>query len=389
MDKENKSTSYKVVQRRSNIKVGKFVSASIFLVALCFAAGLAGGYVSSHFNTITKIDRSIAADGNTVISGDEDDISSVASKVGPSVVTIMTTQTTQTVFGSQMAQGVGSGIIISKDGYILTNKHVVSGSQKATVVTSDGEVYDNVPVIGTDPLNDLAFLKLSGVANLRPAALGDSSSVRIGQKVVAIGNPLGQYQNSVTSGIISGTGRPVTAQGEDNTVESLTDLLQTDAAINAGNSGGPLVNLSGQVIGINTAVAQEAQGIGLSIPINSAKGIVKNLFKTGQVTRAYMGVRYLDITPEVAKKYNLPVKKGGWVNSDNGDSVVTGSPADKAGIKNGDIITRVGDIAVGPRGNVSSLTSEYTVGDKVPIEILRDGKTISVVVTLEKYQPTS
>jgi serine protease Do len=289
------------------------------------------------------------------------------------------------MFGAQKMQGSGSGIIISKDGYILTNKHVVSGSSKVSVILSDGTVYDDVKVLGTDPLNDLGFIKIDGVDNLKPAALGDSSSVRIGQKVVAIGNPLGEYQNTVTSGIISGTGRPISAQ-DGNSVENLTDLIQTDAAINPGNSGGPLVNLSGQVVGINTAVAADAQGIGFAIPINSSKGIIKNLLKTGKVSRAYIGVQYITITPEVAKKYNLSVKKGAYVSSDSGSSVIQGSPAEKAGVKDKDIITKVGDISVGDRGNVSSLVSEHTIGDRVPLQILRDGKYTTVVVTLEEYQ---
>ena len=201
---------------------------------------------------------------------------------------------------------------------------------------------------------------------------------------MAIGNSLGEYQNTVTSGIISGTGRPVSAQ-EGGTVENLTDLLQTDAAINPGNSGGPLVNLSGQVIGINTAIAADAQSIGFSIPINSSKGIIKNLIKTGKVQRAYLGVNYVSITPELAKQYDLPLKQGAYVATSNGSAVISGSPADKSGIKDKDIITKVGDLTVGDQGSVSSLVAEYTIGDKVPLTIYRDGKTITITVTLEAY----
>jgi len=379
--------SYKVVRRRTYtyLRPGKHAAVVILLLAACFTAGLGGGYIAYHIGNSSAISRDSAADGNTIVSKDEEDISSVASKVGPSVVSIMTEGQSQSLFGGTQTQdGAGSGIIISSDGYILTNKHVVSGSTKLSVVTSDGTVYDNARVLGTDPLNDLAFVKIEGVSNLTPATLGDSSSVRIGQKVVAIGNSLGEYQNTVTSGIVSGTGRPVSAQDGDS-VENLTDLLQTDAAINPGNSGGPLVNLSGQVIGINTAVAADAQSIGFSIPINSAKGIIKNLQKTGKVQRAYLGVNYLTVTPEVAKRYDLPVKQGAYVTSSQGRSVISGSPADKAGIKDHDIITKVGDLAVGDRGSVSSLLSEYTIGDKVPLTILRDGKTITVTATLEAY----
>lgn len=378
--------SYKVGGRHSGSKTGKYLAAIILLLIGCFTAGLGGGYIASHLSGASAaISHNTAGDGNTVVSQDEEDIASVASKVGPSVVSILTQGQTQSIFGTQQTQdGAGSGIIISSDGYILTNKHVVDGSDKLSVVTSDGTVYDNVKVLGTDPLNDLAFVKVDGVNNLTAAALGDSSSVRIGQKVVAIGNSLGEYQNTVTSGIISGTGRPVSAQ-EGNTVENLTDLLQTDAAINPGNSGGPLVNLSGQVIGINTAIAADAQSIGFSIPINSTKGIVKNLLRTGKVERAYLGVNYVSITPELAKQYSLPLKQGAYVATSNGSAVISGSPADKAGIKDKDIITKVGDLEVGPRGSVSSLVAEYTIGDQVPLTIYRDGKTINVTVTLEAY----
>ena len=349
-------------------------------------AGLGGGYVGSHFgNSSVLSDRNSATDGNAVVSKEEKDISAVANKVGPSVVSIVTKGQARSVYGnSQSQEGAGTGIIISADGYILTNKHVVSDTSELSVVTSDGTVYTDAEVIGTDPLNDLAFIKVSGVKDLRPATLGDSSSVRIGQNVVAIGNSLGEFQNTVTSGIISGTGRPVSAQG-GNSIENLTDLIQTDAAINPGNSGGPLTNLSGQVIGINTAIAEDAQSIGFSIPINSAKGIIKNLLKTGKVQRAYLGINYVTITPEVAKEYNLPVKKGAYVMNDDGASVISGSPAEKAGIKNKDIITKVGDLNVGELGSVASLISEYPIGDEVQITLLRGGKTMTVTVALQAY----
>lgn len=384
-DTHQTPVSYKAVKPRSRLGSGRYVIAAVIVLAGCFGAGMAGGYAASHVaTTATTINRNSTSDGNAVVSKDEEDISAVASKVGPSVVSINTTENTQTVYGNQTEEGAGSGIIISSDGYILTNKHVISGSNTLSVVTSDGTVYDNAKVVGTDALNDLAFVKIDGVNNLTPATLGDSSSIRIGQKVVAIGNSLGEFQNTVTSGIISGTGRPITAQ-EGNSTETLTDLVQTDAAINPGNSGGPLTNLSGQVIGINTAIAQDAQGIGFSIPINSAKGIIKNLQKTGKVERPYIGINYVTITPEVAKQYNLTVKKGAYVHADSGSPIASGSPAEKAGLKDGDIITSVGDIDVGDKGSVLSLVSEYAVGDTVKITILRDGKTQTLDVTLAAY----
>lgn len=376
------AASYKVGGRRAESKTGRYVALVILLLIGCFTAGLGGGLISSHLAGTSTVSLGGSGDGNAVISQEEEDIASVASKVGPSVVSIITSGKTQSLFGTQVQDGAGSGIIISSDGYILTNRHVITGTDQLSVVTSDGTVYD-AKVLGSDPLNDIGFIKIDA-KDLRAATLGDSSSVRIGQKVVAIGNSLGEFQNTVTSGIVSGMGRPVSAQ-EGNTIETLTDLLQTDAAINPGNSGGPLVNLSGQVIGINTAVAADAQSIGFSIPINSAKGIIKNLLKTGNVQRAYIGINYVTITPELAKKYSLPLKQGGYVATENGSAVISGGPADKAGIKDKDIITKVGDLEVGDRGSVGSLIAEYTIGDKVPLTVYRDGKTIEVTVTLEGY----
>lgn len=324
-------------------------------------------------------------DGNKTVTQEEEDIASVVSKVSPSVVSIVTKSTGTSFYGSSEQEGAGTGIIVGKDGYILTNKHVIDGANNVTVVTSDGTSYSDVKVLGTDPLNDVAFLKIANVSNLPVAELGDSTSIRVGQKVIAIGNSLGQYQNTVTSGIISGTGRPVSAQSGQS-VESLTDLIQTDAAINPGNSGGPLLNLSGQVIGINTAIVEDAQGIGFSIPISATKGILKGVLAGKAVERAYMGVSYIPITADVAKQYSLSVKKGAYVfSSDGKNAVVSGSPADKAGIKDKDIITKVGDIEVGDRGGVSSLVAEYAPGDTIQLTILRGGQTMTVKVTLAAY----
>ena len=365
---------------------GKFLAVALLVIVLSFVAGVGGAWVTGQFSRQTTTIRS-GADGNSIITAQEQDIASVAKKVSPSVVSILTQSERQSYYGrSQMQQGAGTGIVVSSDGYILTNKHVVDGSDTVSVVMSDGTTHDNVKVVGADPLNDLAFLKVDGVKDLAPAELGDSSSLRIGQSVVAIGNALGQYQNTVTSGIVSGTGRSVTAESEGNGgVETLSDLVQTDAAINPGNSGGPLVNIAGQVIGINTAIASEANGVGFSIPINAAKGLLKGVLANGKVERAYVGVNYLTITPDIAKEYDLPVTKGAFVSADRGSAVASGSPADKAGIKDKDIITKVNDVEVGDKGSVASLVAEYAPGDKITLTLLRDGKTETVDVTLVAY----
>lgn len=326
-------------------------------------------------------------DGNALTSSAETTISAVASKVSPSIVSIVTQLQSSSRYSSGLQEAAGSGVIVSSDGVVLTNKHVVSSAKKVQIVLSDGTEYDDVKILGTDPLNDLAFLKIENAKNLPAAELGDSSTIKIGQSVIAIGNALGEYHNTVTSGIISGLGRSLVASDVTGTsTESLSGLIQTDAAINSGNSGGPLLNTSGQVIGINTAIAQDAENMGFSIPINSAKGILKRVLAGKSVEHAYLGVRYVAVNAAVAKKYNLTTKTGAYVMGTNGQSaVVSGSPASKAGIKEGDVIIKINGLAVGERGDVSSLISEYAPGETIEVTLVRGKDTKSVKVTLEAY----
>ncbi len=323
-------------------------------------------------------------DGNEITTQTEADIASIVSKVSPSVVSITTQSRARTYFGVAEQEGAGTGIVVGANGYVLTNKHVVDGATTVGVVLSDGTRYDDVKVVGIDPLNDVAFLKIPDVDNLTSVDLGNSSSIRVGQQVVAIGNSLGQYQNTVTSGIISGTGRPVTAQS-GTTIESLTDLLQTDAAINPGNSGGPLLNMAGQVIGMNTAVAADAQGIGFAIPVNSIKGMLKGVLETGEVKRAFLGVNHIPVTPETAKVYNLSVQSGSYIFTDRGSPVASGSPAEKAGIKEKDIITKVNGVNIGRSGALTTLIGEYQPGDTIELTVVRDDKELTLTVTLATY----
>ncbi len=365
----------------------KLNSLAITVVLMSLLAGFGGGTLATQIankSPLTVLDRSSGTDGNTIISTEERNIEEVVNKVRPSVVSIVTEVDAFPFGGTQ--EGAGTGIIISEDGYVLTNKHVIDGASTMIIVDSEGERHDNVEVVGRDPLNDIAFLQIQGVSDLKPAELGNSSTIRIGQQVVAIGNSLGQYRNTVTSGIISGTNRPVTAQS-GRTIETLTDLIQTDAAINPGNSGGPMVNMQGQVIGVNTAVAAQAQGIGFAIPINATKGMVRTVLRDGEVRRALLGVRYISLTPGVAAEYNLPVDQGAYIYNDGrGRAVVSGGPADNAGIREGDIITRIGDVEVGNMGSVSSLIAEYIPGDTVEIEYIRGGNRQTTRVTLEAYR---
>lgn len=359
-------------------------------VLVCGLGGLGGAALYSRLThqPIGSISQhqTLSNDGNRVVTREEESVSGIVDKVAPSVVSIITTSQGNSLFGAGEEQGAGTGIIVGKDGFVMTNKHVVNGANTVSVILADGTSYDNVKVLGTDPLNDVAFLKIPNVTNLPTAELGDSTSIRVGQQVVAIGNSLGQYQNTVTSGIVSGTGRPISAQAGQG-VENLTDLIQTDAAINPGNSGGPLLNLAGQVIGINTAIVEGAQGIGFSIPISATKGILKGVLAGGPVQRAYLGINYVPLTAEVAKQYGLKVKKGAYViGSNNQSAIMSGGPAEQAGVKDKDIITKVGTIDVGDKGSVSSLVSEYAPGDTIEITVLRGDQTMTLKVKLSAYK---
>lgn len=349
---------------------------------------LAPGNSTSAPGTIAQR-QNPANDGNSVQSSEESTVASVADRVSQSVVSVTTeTAGRESYWGVQVQTGAGTGVIVDSNGYILTNKHVIDGARQVRVTLADGTSHDNVQVVTADPLNDLAYLKLPGNHDLKTAELGDSTTVRVGQQVVAIGNSLGMYQNTVTSGIISGTGRPIQAQAGNGSVETLTDLLQTDAAINPGNSGGPLLNNAGQVIGINTAIVEDAQGIGFAIPVNAAKGILKQVLAgNSRPQRAYLGVRFVPINAQTAREYDLSVTQGAYVMADSGGAaVMNGSPAAKAGIRDRDIITKVNGVEVGSRGGVSSLVAEYAPGDTIEIELMRDGQSRIVQVTLAAYQ---
>ena len=362
------------------------VIAGVWLVV---GAGVLGAWLSSQ---ATQKNNSLTSgvDGNQVVTEDEADLANLVKKVGPTVVSIVITQTTGSGRFQTTSEGAGTGIIVSADGYILTNRHVVQDARTLEVLNSEGERYSDVTLVGSDPLNDIAILKIKNAKDLPVAELGDSGTVRVGQRVIAIGNSLGQYQNTVTSGIISGLGRPVTAATDElgMNVESLTDLLQTDAAINPGNSGGPLINMAGQVIGINTAIVSDAQSVGFAIPINAARGIIRGVLANGTIQKAYLGVQFVAITPDIRAELNLSERNGALVKSGTSgqSAVISGGPADKAGIREGDIITKVDDRVVGEQGGLGSLIAEFLPGEKVTLTIIRDGKTQEVSVTLGSYE---
>ncbi|MBQ3430699.1 trypsin-like peptidase domain-containing protein [Candidatus Saccharibacteria bacterium] len=373
----------------NGLKIAAFI---IAIFALLISAGSAFLSVVAIYNSDSR--NNSAAFTNEFSSGldsnsanfTEGSIADVANSVSKSVVSILTeTKSTSYNFfyGATESTGAaaGTGIIVSPDGYVLTNKHVIDSATKIYVVLDDGTVFSDVSLLAVDPLNDVAFLKINGAENLTAATLGDSKTISTGQQVIAIGNALGQYQNTVTSGIVSGTGRSLVASDESyQNAESLTDMIQTDAAINSGNSGGPLVNAAGEVIGINTAVA-EANGIGFAIPISSVKGMLKSLLETGEAKRAYIGVSYASLDAATAIENNLPTTYGAYVSS-----VVSGSPAEKAGLKKGDIIIAVDNIKIGANSSLGTLLGEHTVGETVTLTYLRGSDQSSASLTLAEYK---
>lgn len=309
-------------------------------------------------------------------------------KVSPSVVSITSTQNVMDFFGQvTQSQSAGTGFIFTNDGYILTNKHVGSDMNLTyTVFTSDGKKYDG-HVVAQDPSNDLAIMKIDA-KGLPVVDLGDSDQLQVGQWVIAIGNALGQLQNTVTVGVISARERQVVA-GDSGTgsSESLENLLQTDAAINPGNSGGPLVNLNGQVIGINTAVAGNAQSIGFAIPINTAKTAIQSFQKNNKIVRPLLGVSYTTVTAEIQQSQNLPVDYGALIYAGQGQSgIVSGSPADKAGLQTGDIITALDGDRVDQNNPLGTAIQKYQPGDKVEITYLRNKKESKTTATLTSTQ---
>ncbi|MBR3248472.1 trypsin-like peptidase domain-containing protein [Candidatus Saccharibacteria bacterium] len=376
----------KACKCEGSCKTKNVAAITMSVIALVLGCGgLALGWMSYQKSSTPLTFLGSGADGNSA-NFVEGSIAEVAEKVSKSVVSIVTSTKSTNIFG-QNSGAAGTGIIATEDGYIITNKHVVNGASRATVVLDDGTTYENVEVVATDPLNDVAYLKIKDASGLTPATLGDSKTISVGQQVIAIGNALGLYQNTVTAGIISGTGRSVTASDSNGgNTETLSDMIQTDAAINSGNSGGPLVNAAGEVIGINTAVSASAENMGFAIPISSAKGMLKQLIETGSAKRTYLGVYSVEITPEVAKAYNLPVNEGVYLYSPSSYSaIINGSPAAKAGLKDKDIITKINGVAVGASGSLANLVGEYKPGDTIQLTVIRDGNETAINVTLEGY----
>lgn len=312
----------------------------------------------------TVTEQKITVDVSTAI---EDAVA----RVGPAVVTVVNT------FGGG-GQASGSGVIFSADGHIITNNHVVEGARQLEVIFPDGQsvVAD---LIGTDPFADVAVIKIDSPVPAY-AELGNSDALSPGETVIAIGSPLGDFRNTVTVGVVSALGRTM----QSDTGYQMEDLIQTDAAINHGNSGGPLVNLAGQVVGINTLVVRgngfasdQAEGLGFAVSVNVVKAVSDQLIAFGHVARPYLGITWDAVTPGIAQANNLPVQWGVYVRS-----VSEGSPAASAGLQAGDILTKIGGIPLDDEHPFINTLWKYGVGEQVLVEVLRDGQTFEAPVIL-------
>jgi 2-alkenal reductase len=299
-----------------------------------------------------------------------------ASKVEPAVVTVINTLTnSSSPFGGRGSQEAsGSGVIIDPQGHIITNAHVVEGARSLSVIFEDGSKAD-ATLVGADSVSDLAVIQVKG--NVPASApLGDSNALQLGETVIAIGSPLGNYRGSVTVGVVSGLNRSVTGTGQDG-------LIQTDAAINHGNSGGPLVNLAGQIIGINTLVVRDttngdiAEGLGFAIPSATVRAVVEQLIGSGKIDYPFIGVRYSEITPQLASQYNLSSKDGILVSD-----VTPGSPAAQAGVQQNDIIVALDNNTIDADHSLRSILFKYHVGDTVTLKIQRGNQTLDIKITL-------
>jgi S1-C subfamily serine protease len=308
---------------------------------------------------------------NTVNVDINSAVEDAVAKVSPAVVTVI-----NNLGGGQKASG--SGVFFSAEGYLITNNHVVEGNQSLQLIYQDGTTVD-AELIGTDPYADVAVLKVEGSVPAF-AEFGNSDALNPGETVIAIGSPLGEFRNTVTVGVVSGTGRSIDTAANFQ----MTDLVQTDAAINHGNSGGPLVNLAGQIIGINTLVlrgsamsADQAEGLGFAIGSNTVQATAEQLIEKGFVSHPYLGISWESVTPEIAAAYDLDAEWGVYVTD-----VSPGSPAADAGLQEGDIITAVGEVPLdGTHAFINTLWS-HAVGETVNLTIVRDGQTHTLAATL-------
>lgn len=366
-----------------------------FAVLLVVFVSMIGGALADRLFVIKPLDYLVdraqkvtGVSGTRQILREDSAVIDVAEKVSPSVVTVSIETPQRRVlqfdpfngFRSQIQGGVpqdiGSGFIVSDTGLVITNKHVVSTDTEYKIITQDGKEHE-VKAIHTDPANDLAILE-TAATSYKPLVLGNSEELKVGQFVIAIGTALGEFRHTVTTGVVSGLGRGITAgSAYEGFVERLDNVIQTDAAINPGNSGGPLLNASGEVIGVNVAVASGAENIGFALPVNLVKEGITQYNQSGTfASKAFLGVEHSMISQEAAILNEVP--QGAYVSA-----VVPDSAAATAGIAEGDIITKInGESVADSEDGLSGLISKYKVGDKISLEIWRDGETLTLEATL-------
>ena len=360
---------HEVEERTSGVpRSGLTGRATAGLLALSIIFGAVGGAGATYFvlggnqgngDIVTQIRQTLTSEQSAIVN--------VAERVSPAIVTLEVT--------TAASEGVGSGVIYSADGWIVTNRHVVEGATQITVHLKDGRDVTGT-IYGIDTLTDLAIVKVEST-DLSVATLGRSSDIQVGQTAIAMGSPLGVYTNSVTAGIISALGRQITTESG-----RLDGLIQTDAAINPGNSGGALVDSSGAVIGINTAISNEGAGIGFAIPIDIARPIMEQALAGVPLSRPWIGIRYTSLDRRTAAQNDLPVYQGAWLTPGTESAVVPGSPAEAAGFADGDIVVKVEGVAIDELHPLQDLLVQYSPGTTIVLDVLRGESVIQLSVTL-------
>ena len=384
-------------ERPRDGSLGASARTVVLAVVLAVIAGFGGGWLGAQYMSEHQDEAVGRQVDETIVAQEGQLISELVNEVGPSVVSIavFSSQTTGDPFfgfSETQRESAGTGVILSEDGIVITNRHVIPENTTDVVITlSDGTELDDVSVIGRtnqgDSL-DVAFLQIENDkgSDIVPAKLGESLDAQVGERVIAIGNALGRFQNTVTSGIISGFGRSVMAGGGGATVDTLQNLIQTDAAINQGNSGGPLVNSRGEIIGINTAVAGgSAEGIGFALPIDDIRGLIDGVLDTGELLRPYLGVRFVMLNEGLAFEAGLEQTSGAYLapGSSRQPTILPESPADAGGLQERDVITAVDGIEIDETNSLTSLIARNRVGETIELTVIRDNEELSISIELE------